>query len=41
MTKINVTDVITYDAMYSIISDMDINVTSDVAANMDNDVAFF
>ena len=41
MTKINVTDVVTYDAMYSTINDMDINVTSDVAANMDNDVAFF
>ena len=41
MTKINVTDVVTYDAMYSTINDMDINMTSDVAANMDNDVAFF
>ena len=41
MTKINVTDVVTYDAMYSTINDMDINVTSDVAANMDNDVVFF
>ena len=41
MTKINITNVVTYDAMYSTINDININVTSDVAANMDNDVVFF
>ena len=41
MTEINITNVVTYEAMYSTINDMDINVTCDVAANMDNDVAFF
>ena len=41
MTKINITNVVTYDAIYSTINDININVTSDVAANMDNDVVFF
>ena len=45
MTKINVTDIVTDNATYSTMNDMDIdvasNVANDMAANMANGVAFF